>query len=64
MCIGLLLKHSLQLPDEALYLDNAIQKVLASDCRTPDIQLLGKESVSTSVMGDEVIGALNELSKG
>ena len=55
---AMMLRFSLNLPNEALRIEQAVQKVLASGLRTPDIYSEGTQRVGTAQMGDAVVTAL------
>ena len=55
---AMMLRFSLNLPNEALRIEQAVQKVLASGLRTPDIYSEGTQRVGTAQMGDAVVAAL------
>jgi 3-isopropylmalate dehydrogenase len=61
LSLAMLLRYSLSAGKEADLLENAVQKVLGSGIRTPDIMADGCQIVSTSGMGDALIGALSSL---
>ncbi|HLT99306.1 MAG TPA: 3-isopropylmalate dehydrogenase [Burkholderiaceae bacterium] len=56
---AMLLRYSLDLPDHALRVENAVQKVLEQGLRTADIYEEGTELVGTKQMGDAVLKALS-----
>jgi 3-isopropylmalate dehydrogenase len=51
---AMLLRHSLNLADEADAVENAIKAVLAEGYRTPDLYTEGKTKIGTSEAGDLV----------
>jgi len=55
---AMMLRFSLNMPAEALRIEQAVQKVLASGLRTPDIYSEGTKRVGTVEMGDSVVAAL------
>ena len=55
---AMMLRFSLNLPNEALRIEGAVQKVLASGLRTPDIYSEGTQRVGTAQIGDAVVAAL------
>lgn len=55
---AMMLRFSLNLPNEALRIEGAVQKVLASGLRTPDIYSEGTQRVGTAQMGDAIVAAL------
>ena len=54
LSVGLMLRFSFDLAEEADAVENAVRKVLAEGLRTPDLWKEGSIKVSTSQMGDEV----------
>lgn len=54
---SMLLAHSLQDPDGARRIDQAVERVLTGDFRTADIFEKGRRVVSTSEMGDAIAKA-------
>ena len=56
---AMMLRHSLDLPDEAARIERAVRKVLADGFRTSDIHQDGTRKVGTSAMGDAVVKALD-----
>lgn len=54
---AMMLKHSLQLNEEAEAIEAAVRRVLASGARTADIAR-GGPSISTVEMGDRVLAAI------
>jgi len=56
---AMLLRYSLDLPEQAERVESAVQKVLEQGLRTADIHEDGTELVGTSQMGDAVIKALS-----
>src|SRR5499427_918926 len=59
LSFAMLLRYSFALGDEADLLERAVKKVLADGVRTADIATPGIRPVSTTAMGDAVIGALD-----
>ena len=59
LSVAMMLRYSLNLPEPADQIENAIKRVLADGVRTADICSPGKSSVSTSGMGDAVLAALS-----
>lgn len=55
---AMMLRFSLNMPAVALRIEQAVQKVLASGLRTPDIYSEGTKRVGTVEMGDAVVAAL------
>jgi|SRR5262245_17402748 len=60
LSIALLLRHSFQLEAEAACVEKAVGDALSSGARTPDLASPGRQPLSTSAMGDLVIGAIAE----
>lgn len=58
LSVGLMLRNSFELPDEAMRLENAVSRALAKGARTADIAAAGETVGSTTQMGDAVIAAL------
>ena len=57
-CVSLMLRYSLEAPEVAVSLDEAIQRTLASGWRTKDISSAGSNGVSTTRFTDLVIEQL------
>lgn len=55
---AMMLRFSLNLPEQAARIETAVQKVLQQGLRTADIYEAGTEKVSTSEMGEAVLRAL------
>lgn len=55
---AMMLRYSLEAPDQAARIEAAVRAVLADGLRTPDIHETGTTRVSTSEMGDAVLKAL------
>ncbi|MBV9788369.1 MAG: hypothetical protein JOZ51_09360, partial [Chloroflexi bacterium] len=58
LSVGLLLRYSLGLHNEAQAVDAAVQQVLVAGQVTPDIAPAGLKPLSTSQVGDAVVAAL------
>jgi 3-isopropylmalate dehydrogenase len=58
---GMALRHSFGMDKEADLLDAAIAAVLAKGLRTADIKSEGTTLVSTSAMGEAIVGELEQL---
>jgi 3-isopropylmalate dehydrogenase len=58
---AMMLRYSFDLEKEAKLVEDAIQAVLASGVRTPDIMQPGKAKVSTSTMSDMILRELDKL---
>mgnify|MGYP002063734846 FL=1 len=54
------LRYSFDMQEDADLIDNAIQSVLASGIRTPDIMQDGMTLVSTDAMMDNILKALDQ----
>jgi 3-isopropylmalate dehydrogenase len=61
LSFAMCLRYSLNRPDEAKIVEDAVEHVLDSGLRTGDIMQPGKKRVGTREMGDAVIAALAEL---
>ena len=57
----MMLRYSFDLGDDADLIENAVKKVLNDGQRTGDIIAPGSNLVSTTGMGDAVLGALDSL---
>lgn len=55
---AMMLRHSLNLPNEARRVETAVKRVLTQGLRTADIWEAGTRKVGTSEMGDAVASAL------
>jgi 3-isopropylmalate dehydrogenase len=60
LSVAMMLRYSLNEPQFATAIENAVSQVLRDGLRTQDIQQEGKETVSTSEMGDAVVEALSQ----
>jgi 3-isopropylmalate dehydrogenase len=58
LSVALLLRHSLQLNEEAVLLEKAVTQAIREGARTPDIALPGARAVSTREAGDRVVALL------
>ncbi|HZU07878.1 MAG TPA: 3-isopropylmalate dehydrogenase [Chloroflexota bacterium] len=58
---ALLLRHSLGLVREAATVEAAVEAVLASGLRTPDLARPGEPTTTTAAMGDAVAAAVGEV---
>ena len=58
---AMLLRHSLDLPEEAERVERAVERVLAAGYRTKDIHTPGTTLVGTTQMGDRVVRELEAL---
>jgi 3-isopropylmalate dehydrogenase len=60
MSVALLLRHSLELTQEADALEAAVSRALEGGARTPDIATKGEKVLSTRQMGDAISGGLKQ----
>lgn len=58
LSVAMMLRYSLNQPEQATRVETAVRKVLTDGVRTADICTPGMRSVSTSGMGDAVLAAL------
>jgi 3-isopropylmalate dehydrogenase len=58
----MMLRMTLNRPDDADLLEKAVDTALASGARTADIAELGATRLSTEQMGDAVLTALEQVS--
>jgi 3-isopropylmalate dehydrogenase len=58
LSVTMLLRSSLELPDEAAAVERAVEGVLASGHRTADLAEPGQPTVGTQAMGDLIVAAL------
>jgi 3-isopropylmalate dehydrogenase len=58
LSFALCLRYSLDRPDEAKHLEDAVDRVIARGVRTLDIAQAGRATVSTSQMGDAILAEL------
>ena len=58
LSVAMMLRFSLQQPEAAARIEQAVQAVLASGLRTADIWAEGTQKVGTRAMGDAVVAAL------
>ena len=61
LSFAMLLRYSFDQGAEADLLENAVEVVLASGKRTPDILQPGREAIPTAAMGDAVLAELDRL---
>jgi len=59
LSVAMMLRYSLNLPEPANQIENAVRRVLADGVRTADICAPGNSSVSTSEMGEAILAALS-----
>jgi len=62
LSVAMLLRLTLNRPEDADLLEQAVQAALASGARTADIAEAGAKKLSTAQMGDVVLGALDKIS--
>ena len=62
LSVAMLLRLTLNRPEDADLLEQAVQAALASGARTADIAEAGAKKLSTVQMGDAVLGALDKIS--
>ena len=58
LSVAMLLRYSLDAPDAAAAVEQAVAHVLDAGLRTADIAAPGEQAVGTRAMGDAVINAL------
>jgi 3-isopropylmalate dehydrogenase len=63
LSIAMMLRLTLNRPEDADLLEKAVQSALASGARTADIAEAGTKKLSTVEMGDAVLGALDKVAK-
>lgn len=61
LSLAMALRYTFDCGAEAQLIEDAVQRVLAGGLRTADIMQPGKAKVSTSVMGDSILRALDSL---
>lgn len=61
LSVAMMLRYSLDCPDGAAAIEDAVGRVLDSGLRTPDIASAGDRVVTTAEMGDAVLEALGDL---
>jgi len=61
LSLAMALRYSFDCADEAELIEDAVRSVLAGGLRTADIMQPGKARVSTTVMGDSILRALDHL---
>ena len=57
--VAMLLRHSLELPEEADAVEQALADVIADGCRTADIATPGEQALSTPEMTDAIVSRLD-----
>lgn len=63
LSFAMCLRYSLELPQEAIYLEQAVERVVSSGVRTRDILGANSKAVSTSEMGDAVLRELEKTNR-
>ena len=58
LSLGMMLRYSFGLQEEALAVENAVKAVLEEGCRTADIAKKGGKSLNTQEMGAKVISKI------
>ncbi len=58
---SMMLRYSFDLPDDADLIEKAVENVLATGIRTPDIMQTGMRKVGTQEMGDALVKELDRL---
>ncbi|MBT7647845.1 MAG: 3-isopropylmalate dehydrogenase, partial [Rhodospirillaceae bacterium] len=61
LSVAMMLRLSLDAPEEAAMLERAVEAALDGGARTSDLAAPGESTVSTPGMGDAVIAALEDL---
>jgi 3-isopropylmalate dehydrogenase len=64
LSFAMCLRHTFELPQEAKFLEDAVERVVGSGVRTRDIAAPGAAAVSTVEMGDAVLRELDRAAKG
>jgi 3-isopropylmalate dehydrogenase len=63
LSVAMMLRLTLNRPEDADLLETAVQAALASGARTADIAEAGAKKLTTAEMGDAVLGALDKMAK-
>ncbi|MEO6361629.1 MAG: isocitrate/isopropylmalate family dehydrogenase, partial [Caldimonas sp.] len=58
LSLAMMLRYTLQQPEAAARIEQAVKAVLAAGVRTADIASAGTKTVGTRAMGDAVVAAL------
>jgi 3-isopropylmalate dehydrogenase len=58
LSVAMMLRYSLEEPDAAKKIEQAVSQVLDQELRTGDIMSPGMRQVGTAAMGDAVVAAL------
>ncbi|MDE2229143.1 MAG: 3-isopropylmalate dehydrogenase [Alphaproteobacteria bacterium] len=61
LSLAMMLRYSFDMEDEAKLVEQAVAKALAGGARTGDIAQAGMSRISTTAMGDRVLGELQKL---
>jgi 3-isopropylmalate dehydrogenase len=61
MSVAMMMRYSFDLGEDAGLIETAVTNVLTGGLRTGDIMQPGKAKVSTGVMGDAILKALDKL---
>jgi 3-isopropylmalate dehydrogenase len=61
LSLALLLRYSFDMEEDALAIEQAVERVLATAGRTADIPAAGRARLSTAEMGDAVLAELDRL---
>jgi 3-isopropylmalate dehydrogenase len=61
LSVAMMLRMSLNRPDDAILLEQAVDAALAAGARTADIAEPGATKISTQEMGDAVLNALEKV---
>jgi 3-isopropylmalate dehydrogenase len=54
LSVALMLRYSLELPEESLVVERSVEKALVDGCRTADIASAGESVLTTTEMGDTI----------
>ena len=58
LSLALLLRYSFDMEEQATAIEAAVERVLATAGRTPDIAEAGRQQISTAEMGDALLAEL------
>ncbi len=61
LSVAMMLRYSMNLPDEANFVENAVEKTLEDGLRTKDIYRLGDKLVGTDQMGESILKNLRKF---
>ncbi|HOG12769.1 MAG TPA: isocitrate/isopropylmalate family dehydrogenase, partial [Smithellaceae bacterium] len=64
LSVALMLRHSLDRPEEAALVEQSVKSVLREGLRTPDIAAAGGGAATTEEMGEAVVRNLSSLLRG